>query len=481
MTITKGVGRLLTAGAFLGAIAGCSANAPSGQTSGWSRTDLKPVSQPVALGGTFVLYVAAHGGLDLIGLDPHSGRTLWQDVASPSVITPGVAPELLVLGDHVIYPKLVSGQEARMVAADARTGHQVWQTAPAAFTSWPEACPGDAQNICTTGVLASNPQQAQLLRFSGSTGTSLTSPVISASGAGARELTPGLFDPGQRNPELLLAASGPSVAWTKPLASIVSLPGASTDNGWNLDRIARVGLFVGSISGAPTDPNSDHPTFDLSNASTVGIGISDGSVAWQDPGSYFDCSLLPCPGGAGAGSSGSGAGASLGPSVGVRTRETGTLTAPSSTSGSPVVSPGATVTVEGFDPASGHTLWTFNAGDDTSLITQEALPPQVGASTIVLPNSAGQPTTLDLATGATEPAGAATVAWCQSATSYNEKVPYQSGNRSISEYSGGYAVFPCDVASHAVGTPSRIPTFIGARIGGIAAWAQKNEVAASSI
>jgi hypothetical protein len=101
MTITKGLGRFLTAGVIFGAIAGCSANAPSGQTSGWSRTDLKPVSQPVAAGGTFVLYVAAHGGLELIGLDPHSGRTLWQDVASPSVITPGVAPELLVLGDHV--------------------------------------------------------------------------------------------------------------------------------------------------------------------------------------------------------------------------------------------------------------------------------------------------------------------------------------------------------------------------------------------
>jgi hypothetical protein len=102
MTITKGLGRFLTAGVIFGAIAGCSANAPSGQTSGWSRTDLKPVSQPVAAGGTFVLYVAAHGGLELIGLDPHSGRTLWQDVASPSVITPGVAPELLVLGDHVL-------------------------------------------------------------------------------------------------------------------------------------------------------------------------------------------------------------------------------------------------------------------------------------------------------------------------------------------------------------------------------------------
>jgi hypothetical protein len=485
MTTTRVVCRILAAGILTGCLAGCSTSTPStpaahaAQAAGWSRTDLTPVSQPVAAGSAFVVFTAVHGGLDVVGLDPQSGRTLWKHAASPSGITPGVSPELLVVDGLVVYPSPVSQQVVRLVAANPRTGKAVWQTQPGFLTSWPEACPGETQDICVTGSVASNSQQTQLLRFSATNGSSLASPVLSASGQGARELAPGLFDPGQRNPELMLASPGSTVDWTKPLTSIVSLPGASTDNGWNLDRIARVGLFVGSVA-APLSQNGGHQVYDLSNASTVGIRMSDGSVAWQNQGSYYDCTILPCAGGSGAGSSGSGAGAELGPTVGVRTRETGTLTAPSSASGDPVVSPGATVTLEGFDPATGHTLWAFHAGHDVDLITNEALPPQVGTSEILLSNASGQPTALNLATGTAETVSASVVAWCQSATFYTESVPYQAASTSIHQYVGDYSVFPCDSAMHAVGTPARIPSFVGARIGETSAWSEKGKVVAAA-
>src|SRR4051812_549881 len=75
----------------------------SAQTPGWTRPDLKPVTQPVAAGDRVVLYVAADKGLRLLGLDAASGRTVWSQPASASDITPGEAPSLLVAGGQAIY------------------------------------------------------------------------------------------------------------------------------------------------------------------------------------------------------------------------------------------------------------------------------------------------------------------------------------------------------------------------------------------
>jgi hypothetical protein len=151
-----------------------------------------------------------------------------------------------------------------------------------------------------------------------------------------------------------------------------------------------------------------------------------------------------------------------------------------SASGSPVVSAGATVTLEGFDPATGGTMWTFKVGRDNELITEEALPPQVGASAIVLPNVSGQPTTLELATGASASFKAKAVAWCRSITVYKENVPYQTANQSMTRYEGDYAVFPCTSVTRPATPPARIPSFVGAHIGGVSAWAENKGVVARS-
>ena len=115
--------------------------APVAGRSGWVRSDLKPVSQPVAVAGVFVVYVSTANGLALVGLDAGDGRTLWQDPASPGSITPGVAPELTVADAMVVYLKPGNPASAELVAANPRTGAQAWSSPPAMFTSWPELCP----------------------------------------------------------------------------------------------------------------------------------------------------------------------------------------------------------------------------------------------------------------------------------------------------------------------------------------------------
>lgn len=451
----------------------------SGSGTGWVRSDLKPVSQPVAVGGVFVVYVSASGGLELVGLDARSGRTLWQDPASPGTITPGVAPELTIADNAVWYLK-PSGSDgaAQLVAASSQTGAQVSASPPALFSNWPELCPGDVQVICLTGTTSG--QETSLFRFDDRGGTPLASPVISTSSSG-RELSPGLFDPGVRNPEQLVAASGAAVGWSKRLSSIYSSAGLSTDGGWNIDRINRLGMFVGSVAGGPVSQTATKVVFDLSRTMTAGFRVGDGSVVWQDPHTSYMCSILPCPGATGTGSSGAGGGDSTGPNVGIRIRATGTLSG-NPGGGLPTVSPGATAILEGFTPATGRTLWSFDIGSDLSLIAQTRLPPRLASTTLILTGRSGTPVVLNLANGTQTAPPHGGTAWCQSVTTYHENVPYQAGNgQSISQYVGDYALFPCDGQEHPVATPTSVPSFVGPQVGGLVAWSEASQVAAAPV
>jgi hypothetical protein len=455
------------------------ASAPAGSTtpgaaSQWVRSDLKPVSQPYTAGGLFIVYVAVKSGLEVDGLDPMTGRTVWQDPASPADVTPALAPGLAQFDTGVVFYQNAGGGDAKMVGVDASTGRTDWTSNPGSFFDWPEVCDDDPTEVCTTGFIPADGGDdglSRALRFHSSTGKRAGSVVISsAADGGGRSLGPSLYDPGHRNPELLEATSSRSVAWQVPLSKIFTSPGASTDNGWNFDLVPAVGLFVGSVFGPPLSSTSSRSLIDLTRTMTAGFTISDGETEWRDAGSSYACSFLPCPETTGSSSNASA------PTPGVRLRMTGTAT---STDSEDTASPDATVVVEGFDLATGKTVWSFDAGHDAGLIDGSP-PAQVGDATVILPGVRGTPTQVDLSTGAQAPVPVGTVAWCHALTSYNEPTPFQPGNGSpIHDYSGGIAHFPCDVSGHPVAVPNQVPSFAATTIGGTAAWSEMSEVVAA--
>jgi PQQ-like domain len=445
---------------------------------GWRRADLHAVTQPVAVGTRFVFYAARRGKLQVVAIDARTGVTVWTAPATSSDIAPGQPPALAVIGGSVFYLATSGrgGPLGELVARDARDGHMRWRSALGAFSTGPLVCPDAVSAICLTGLLSTSPQRGVELRFDSGTGKQLPGALISS--LVGRELAPGLFDPGQRKPELLVATRGGRVSWRRPLRAVFTLPGASSDWGWNFDRAGRAGLFVGSPGWKPVKLSGTHFISDLSRAMTAGFRIRDGAVVWRSRGMYI-CNYLACPGGGEAGFSAPSNAAGSTPSVGVRTRAVGTV------SGSfdrlPVASRSARATLEGFDPATGRTLWRAEARRDIGLITQQRLPPRIGLTSIVLRKNRRQLVALDLVRGSQRRILRSTAAWCRAPILYRQYSAGSTGNRHMTTYVGQLALFPCRADGHRRRAARLLPSFvaaIGARGSGVIAWTDMNAVVA---
>lgn len=241
---------------------------------GWARRDLRPVTQPAPVGSVFVAYIAHGAGLEITALNAATGATVWSAPATTSIITPGVAPVPAIAGADVIFLARDDDGDAVLTSADAQSGQLVWQTQPGFFADPPGICRDDAAAVCVSGSL-SFLDDARPLRFDVATGRPKPAPRVG--GSGSRELGDGLFDTGARNPDRLVATRAGKVAWSRPLARIFPLSGATSDYGWNFERFERRGLFVGSVGAKPRKRHGQL-VFTLSHTDVVGFRIADGVV-----------------------------------------------------------------------------------------------------------------------------------------------------------------------------------------------------------
>jgi hypothetical protein len=458
-------GRLLAAAAAVALLLPAAARAQA--PAGWQRTDLRPMTQPALAGGLLVMYARARDGLELIAVDPGTGRTVWSQPASPADTTQGVGPVVGLNGSGIVFLAPAAGTLGRLTDVDVRTGAVIWQSAPRPFTTWPGGCPDDPTAVCISFESDFVDSGAEL-RFDAATGRPL--PSARLAGDGVREIGTGLLDPGDRFPDRLAATRGASIAWNRSADRIFG-HSVSSDNGWNFGRYPDIGLYVGSLGANPDTIRDRKLVTHLANNETVGFRIADGRVAWRARGA-FACVTFPCPGIPEAGGFAATDANLSGASIGIRLVERGT-TSEGLLDDSFTFSRDAGVTIQGFVPATGRALWGFDAGRDTDLLDFTP-PPRTGLSTIVVPTARGSLRELDVATGARHPIAAATAAWCRRATTFRAPVDDGLGDVLPDDFAGQEALVPCRAGdSRRLPTPATVPAFVGqlaASAAGLVAW-----------
>jgi hypothetical protein len=166
------------------------------------------------------------------------------------------------------------------------------------------------------------------------------------------------------------------------------------------------------------------------------------------------------------------------PTTGLRLRERGTVTAQGHRA--PVVSADARVVIEGFDPATGRTRWSFDAGRTLGLIDFTSTPPQSGRNAVVLRSSAGALVNVDLETGRVTPSSASVQAWCRNAMEFDLAVQPEPDARPEDEHHmGQLSAEPCTAAGKPLGRPTSVPDFVGEmgdRTAGLIFWSDARSV-----
>jgi hypothetical protein len=418
----------------------------------WRNGELKPIGPPLAIGRVVVGIVSTpHHELRLVGIDPSLGEPLWQQALTPSSIAPGMAIEVVKLGeDAVAYFRPVDAHlfVAQLIVANAATGEDIASSPAATFNSLPFACNGQ-RDVCTT-ARAEPGVRSKPFRLEVATGEYLQE--SDGVPPGARVLgVPGLLDLGDRPGNTLGLLRDGQLVWTLPISAAFP-PGFSSDNGWRWEFFPKTGAYVGSVAG-PSITSGAMWTRDLSSTAIAALDAASGEVLWRDNGSKMACYFIQ--------------------GQPVRCRLRGKMTG---RYGEPASYQDLDVIVEGFEVATGETTWSFHAGAAQNLMNLLAPLPIAGATKIVLSDSNG-PVVLDYSNGVTQRPPPTSTFWCVARTLYEYAQGYEAPTGStIFRRPGGGLAEICDAhGRRATALPSLEATAaVGARVGDVVVVATKD-------
>jgi hypothetical protein len=387
----------------------------------WRNFELHPIGQPTAIGEVVVAIVAHRRRLFLVGIDPATGATRWDQPLTPSALRTRERIRITKLGDdkiayfRPIRDDYIHGY-AELVVADVRTGVDLAKSPEARFTSNAIVCGGGAALCAITEEW--NADKQALVRLEIAT----RKYVVENSNIPIRMRmlsSIGLFELGNRPVDTLARLRDGKLRWLTSVAAAFPR-GFSSAYGWSWGLFAEQEVIVGSVGG-PYTLDRERVTYDLARtAATAGFAEGTGDVLWRDRGSEHGCGLWieDSP---------------------VRCRSRGSVTFHDGHTSFD----GLDVTVEGFDPATGKTTWSVPVGAAQALAYGD--PPAIAGPTRLVLNRPQGPVILDYATGATESPAPGAAFWCLADATYEVASPHWGNRRwTDDERRGGRLAFNCD-------------------------------------
>ena len=430
----------------------------------WRASGITPVSPAVGGGGRILVYGAKGAELTLYALDSRDGRVVWSRAASTSAITPGIPWKVVTIGRTAVYLRPAPEWRASLVAVDAAAGRQLWATPPLIFDQEPEGClAGDRNSVCALQREAFD-QPPRVAAYRVRDGRTVPPPQLPT----GRWLGDRIADLGVRDPEMLAGydTHGRQL-WSQPVQEAFGAR-SSSDGGWTFERYDEAGLIVGVVGSRPPSEPRFPLTLPTDLGNSAGLRAATGAPAWRAPHTNVFCNerlILPS------------SGKPTASKVPVRCRYGGSLVY--ARAGSPPVVRGGHAIVEGFDLRTGRSTWRWDAGAGAPLLGPGRWPVRTGQTEVVLPDRAGRPFVVDLRTGRSRPASAATVGWCPETGSFRLREPLHGpGGAKITQRSAGTLYRPCTAAGAKAAAPTTVPADLVAHVGAVAVVAQPTGVVA---
>jgi outer membrane protein assembly factor BamB len=415
---------------------------PAGASPAWVDRGLHVVGGPVPAGGRVVVLVSAPDrSVWLEAVDAKTGAVKWKLLEGFSGITAGVVTAPVVHDGIVLSFVPAGGRTSPLVRLEGvrvGSGAIAWRgRAPAVVTDAPTSCPAPlgARGFCL--VAASSPSTPP-----GLVALSAQSGMVEATVPGIQRLmstTPGLYQTSGRPSALVGVRTPGGTDWGQRVSAFFGA-GYDPDYGWNFDRLGAV--EAGSVGRAPVG----HNTVALDTGKTVGLSSATGKRLWSDRGVFecFGVDGLPGP---------------------WLCRLTGTATA--TASGKITASADATLTLEGFDPATGSIHWRVPTARNEIAAMLGGDVAVADTNRLLVRSPQGRALVVDLRSGATSPPAPGQVFWCAHANFFKINPPLGISAQRV----GSSRYGPCDAAGHAVtAVPSTSAPAI-AQAAGMRVWA----------
>ncbi|HEX3795753.1 MAG TPA: hypothetical protein VHV57_14775 [Acidimicrobiales bacterium] len=427
--------RLLCAASIIPALCVLIPAGSAGAATAHRLSSLHVVGGPVSAGKrAIVISVDSSRNLHLDGIDPVSGKVAWQRPYSAVGVTPGVPLYPDVIGTTVMDVAPPRGKPRSPLVGvsgiNATTGATVWSdNASFVPSDSPSTCAANTY-FCIPGYNANGSTSLVLLNAA----TGLEKTILNGP---YREMGPDLYQTGANKPTLDQISPTATLAWKFPVSTLYG-PEFDPDYGWIIYPSGT--LNIGSIE-AIVKGNG----YNVSVEKTLGFSVATGAVQWTLPDEFL------CGGGIGFLESW------------VACHYGGVLKDKSSSSLKKV-----TLTLEGFEPASGAVTWKLPVRDVQSLAYGEGVE-FLDDTHLVVTAASGQPVLLNTDDGTTKPLSKGEVFWCQKNPNYKVTVPKGLGSESSRVSTSLY--FGCTAnGKPTTKVPAATPDNVGISLDGVFVW-----------